>query len=87
MVVSKGEVSVMDSLRIDELKQKMDEARSLMVRALALLDEADAPAHIGAHLDMAISCLDTASSDTAISQRSEPPFPQETCAWPIRPAA
>ena len=76
----------MDSDRT-ELKQKMDDARSLMQRALALLDEAGAPAHVGAHLDMAISCLDIGSDAPSVSQRGEPPYPQESCAWPIRPAA
>lgn len=33
------------------------EAASLMTSALALLDEADAPADIGAHLDLAVCRL------------------------------
>jgi hypothetical protein len=77
----------METNRIDEAKQKMDEACTLMERALALLDEADAPADVGAHLDMAICRLKASSSDVPVSQPGEPPYSQESCAWPIRPAA
>lgn len=76
----------METEGTEELKQKMDEARSLMKRALELLDQADAPAQIGAHLDMAISCLESVTN-ASVSRMDEFQYPPESCAWPIRPAA
>jgi hypothetical protein len=37
--------------------RELSEALELMTKALAILDEADAPGKIGATLDLAISCL------------------------------
>jgi hypothetical protein len=77
----------MEAEGTDVFRKKIDEARSLMERALAILDEAEAPAQIGAHLDMAISSLDSATTRPPVNRMDEPPYPQESCAWPIRPAA
>lgn len=41
------------------------EALALMQRALAMLDESQAPAHIGAHLDLAIIRLEEHLSDAS----------------------
>lgn len=67
-------------------RSKVDEARSLMVRALALLDEADAPAQIGAHLDMAICSL-SAALEGDVTQSADCASQPDSCAWSIRPSA
>lgn len=38
----------------DELRAALAEARELVVRAVAILDEAGAPSDIAAHLDLAL---------------------------------
>jgi hypothetical protein len=41
-----------------------------MKSALALLDESNAPPHIGAHLDMVISRLDGAIAEQRVASRT-----------------
>lgn len=66
------------------------EALGLMERALGLLDDAEAPAQIGAHLDMAICALRAnARSGEEINEQyrlAGSPFSQDICAWPLSPA-
>ena len=66
------------------------EALGLMERALGLLDEAQASAQIGAHLDMAICALRAnARLGDDINEQFWSvglPFSQDTCAWPLSPA-
>lgn len=74
----------------DAQPTKLAEALGLMERALCLLDEAQAPAQIGAYLDMAICALGAdARPGGAISEPCRlagPPFSQDICAWPLSPA-
>lgn len=49
--------------------EQMASALALMNQALGLLDDARAPAHVGAHLDLAIVRLAEAIAETG----SEPP--------------
>ena len=77
----------METEGTDEFRRKAGEARSLMERALAILDEIAMPAQVAAHLDMAISSLDSATTKPPVNRMDEPPYPPESCAWPIRPAA
>ena len=70
-----------------DVRRKLEEAQSLMMRALALLDEANAPGHVGAHLDMAICSLGSALEEGEITPEAECPSRQDSCAWPTRPAA
>src|SRR6476646_6843040 len=71
----------------DEVSPKREEARLLMERALALLDETDAPAEIGAHLDLAICSLretiGEASARSGPARLTEQRLPQDSCAWPM----
>jgi len=67
-----------------ETRAKLEEARSLMDRALQLLDEAEAPAQIGAYLDMAICGLRAALGEELglDEEQDEPPSPQDGSPWP-----
>ena len=47
------------------------DAQQLMESALDLLDRAGAPAHIGAHLDLAICALRSAVEDAPCGRRAE----------------
>jgi hypothetical protein len=73
----------------EQARAKLDEARSLMTRALELLDEAEAPGQIGAYLDMAIGGLRAESGEEP--EVSEEPGEQPSAAgssvWPISHAS
>jgi hypothetical protein len=47
-----------------------ERAMAHMKSALALLDESNAPPHIGAHLDMVISRLDGAIAEQRVASRT-----------------
>ena len=49
--------------------EQMASALALMKQALDLLDEAHAPAHVGAHLDLAIARLSEATPAQASNSR------------------
>lgn len=74
-----------------ERRRKLDEALALMGHALELLDQAEAPGEIGAHLDMAICRLgEETGREAAVSEPEQPdeePPAEDNCAWPSRPAA
>jgi hypothetical protein len=76
-----------DAIAVPNLK--LIEAASLMKRALSLLDEAAVPGEIGCHLDLAICQLDAILAEVApqLSESAEPPSLQDSCAWPMNPAA
>ena len=76
-----------DAIEIPRLK--LTEARSLMKRALSLLDEADAPGEVGCHLDLAICQLDTVLADGApqLNEQEEALTAPDSFAWPMSPAA
>ena len=50
-------MSGINATTLPEVHDPMTEALSFMVSALDLLDSANAPGEIGAHLDLAIHCL------------------------------
>jgi hypothetical protein len=61
---------IQDRFQLDRMRQALD----LMTEALRLLDEARAPAQVGAHLDLAIVRLAEAIPPGASNGRSlEPP--------------
>lgn len=57
----------------EEVQSPLGQALALMRTALVLLDEADAPADIGAHLDLAICRLGEMLDRASPTVREEPP--------------
>jgi hypothetical protein len=68
-------MSAADTASLPEDGSSLENALALMKTALVLLDEAEAPSHIGAHLDLAI-CQLSEIIDDRLPQAEVPRSPE-----------